>query len=41
MKIESSACAKINLGLHVTGVLPNGYHNLESLVTFANIKDRS
>lgn len=40
MKIEASARAKINLGLHVTGVLSNGYHNLESLVTFANIKDR-
>ena len=40
MKIESSARAKINLGLHVTGVMSNGYHNLESLVTFANIKDR-
>ena len=40
MKIESSAYAKINLGLHVTGVLSNGYHDLESLVTFANIKDR-
>ena len=39
MKIESSARAKINLGLHVTGVMSNGYHNLESLVTFANIKD--
>ena len=40
MKIESSARAKINLGLHVTGVMSNGYHNLESLVTFAKIKDR-
>lgn len=40
MKIETSAFAKINLGLHVRSVLSTGYHELESLVTFANIKDK-
>ena len=39
MKIEAAAYGKINLGLHVTGVKPNGFHNIESLVTFINLKD--
>lgn len=34
------APAKINLYLHVTGRLDNGYHTLDSLVVFADIGDR-
>ena len=34
------APAKINLALHVTGQRPDGYHTLDSLVTFADIGDR-
>lgn len=34
-----NAHAKINLYLHVTGKRPNGYHELDSLVTFADIYD--
>ena len=34
------ARAKINLALHVVGQRPDGYHLLESLVTFADIGDR-
>ena len=33
------ACAKINLALHVGGRRPDGYHNLESLVVFADLAD--
>lgn len=33
------ARAKINLFLHCIGKLPNGYHNLQSLVAFADIYD--
>ena len=33
------APAKINLHLHVTGRLDNGYHTLDSLVSFADIGD--
>lgn len=33
------APAKINLALHVTGQLDNGYHALESVVVFADISD--
>jgi len=33
------APAKVNLWLHVTGRLTNGYHELDSLVTFASIGD--
>lgn len=33
------APAKINLYLHVTGRLDNGYHTLDSLVSFADIGD--
>lgn len=32
--------AKINLYLHITGRLDNGYHMLDSLVAFADIGDR-
>lgn len=31
--------AKINLYLHITGRRPDGYHELDSLVSFANIGD--
>ncbi|MCB1531880.1 MAG: 4-(cytidine 5'-diphospho)-2-C-methyl-D-erythritol kinase [Alphaproteobacteria bacterium] len=34
------APAKINLYLHVTGRLDNGYHSLDSLVAFADIGDQ-
>lgn len=33
------APAKINLYLHVTGQRPNGYHTLDSLISFADIGD--
>ena len=35
--VESFAPAKINLTLHVTGRRPDGYHELDSLVMFADI----
>ncbi|MCZ0813890.1 MAG: 4-(cytidine 5'-diphospho)-2-C-methyl-D-erythritol kinase [Pseudomonadota bacterium] len=38
--IEAFAPAKINLTLHVTGRRDNGYHELDSLVVFADIGDR-
>ena len=33
------APAKVNLFLHIVGKMPNGYHALESLVTFADVGD--
>ena len=39
MKIESLAAAKINLALHVVGFNEEGYNEIDSLVTFANIGD--
>ena len=39
MKIESLAAAKINLALHVIGFNEERYHEIDSLVTFANIGD--
>lgn len=39
MKINSFAAAKVNLALHVRGLKSNGYHEIHSLVTFANIGD--
>jgi len=33
------AHAKINLALHVTGQRPDGYHQIETLVTFAEVHD--
>lgn len=39
-RIERSAPAKINLTLHVTGQRADGYHELDSLVVFADIGDR-
>ncbi|WP_415184178.1 4-(cytidine 5'-diphospho)-2-C-methyl-D-erythritol kinase [Phaeovulum sp.] len=38
--IEVLAPAKINLTLHVTGQRADGYHLLDSLVTFAPVADR-
>lgn len=38
--VEVFAPAKINLTLHVTGRRPDGYHELDSLVTFAPVGDR-
>jgi 4-diphosphocytidyl-2-C-methyl-D-erythritol kinase len=38
--IHEFAAAKINLALHVTGQRPDGYHLLDTLVTFADIGDR-
>lgn len=37
--IVEAAPAKINLALHVTGRRPDGYHELESLVVFAEVGD--
>ena len=39
-KVEAQAPAKVNLTLHVTGRRPDGYHDLDSLVVFADISDR-
>lgn len=38
--VEVFAPAKINLTLHVTGQRDDGYHLLDSLVTFAGVGDR-
>ncbi len=38
-KVRVFAPAKINLTLHVTGQLDNGYHLLDSVVAFADIGD--
>lgn len=38
--VEVFAPAKINLTLHVTGQRADGYHLLDSLVTFAGVGDR-
>ncbi|MHA6326845.1 4-(cytidine 5'-diphospho)-2-C-methyl-D-erythritol kinase [Roseivivax sp. CAU 1753] len=39
MAIEQFAPAKVNLTLHVTGQRPDGYHELTSLVVFADVGD--
>lgn len=36
---SEAAPAKVNLALHVTGRRPDGYHELESLVVFADVSD--
>ena len=38
--LEAFAPAKINLWLHVTGQRADGYHELDSLVAFADVGDR-
>jgi 4-diphosphocytidyl-2-C-methyl-D-erythritol kinase len=40
MQIREIARAKVNLTLTVLGRRPDGYHDIESLVTFADIGDR-
>jgi len=40
MAITRLAPAKINLMLHVVGRLPDGYHHLQSLVSFASVGDQ-
>ena len=37
--VTQSAPAKINLALHIIGRRENGYHDLESLIVFADISD--
>ncbi len=37
--MKGIAHAKINLSLHITGKLPNGYHKLDSLVVFTEFGD--
>ena len=39
MTIKENARAKINLALHVTGQRGDGYHLLDTLVTFADVAD--
>lgn len=39
MALSIFAPAKINLYLNITGKRPNGYHDLDSLITFADIGD--
>jgi len=39
MPTEGFAPAKVNLALHVTGQRADGYHLLESIVTFADRGD--
>jgi len=40
MPIRETARAKVNLTLKVLGRRPDGYHELESVVTFADVGDR-
>ena len=39
MTVREFGAAKINLFLHVLGRRPNGYHDLDSLVAFADVGD--
>lgn len=39
LPVTELAPAKINLALHVTGQRPDGYHLIESIVTFADVGD--
>ena len=38
-RLKIFAPAKVNLYLHITGHTDEGYHNLDSLVSFADIGD--
>lgn len=38
--VEERACAKVNLSLHVLGRRADGYHELDSIVGFADIADQ-
>mgnify|MGYP000447851853 CR=1 FL=1 len=38
-EVRARARAKVNLTLHVTGQRSNGYHELDSLVVFADVHD--
>lgn len=40
LTVEETAAAKINLALHVTGQRSDGYHLIDTLVTFAAFGDR-
>lgn len=40
MQLQERARAKVNLTLRVLGRRPDGYHELESLVVFADVADR-
>ncbi|MBN9265192.1 MAG: 4-(cytidine 5'-diphospho)-2-C-methyl-D-erythritol kinase, partial [Hyphomicrobium sp.] len=37
--LVETACAKVNLTLRILGRRPDGYHELESLVAFADVGD--
>src|SRR6185437_6523116 len=39
LSFQEKAKAKVNLTLHVKGKRPDGYHELESLVAFADVCD--
>ena len=39
MLVTERACAKINLALHIIGRRPDGYHELDSIVAFADVAD--
>jgi 4-diphosphocytidyl-2-C-methyl-D-erythritol kinase len=38
--LHDTACAKVNLTLRILGRRPDGYHEIESLVVFADVADR-
>ena len=40
MKFSLKSNAKINIGLNVTGVLPNGYHLLDMVMVPISLVDR-
>ena len=39
MLVSEQAHAKINLALHITGRRADGYHELDSIVAFADVAD--
>ena len=39
-ELTEFAPAKVNLTLHVLGRRPDGYHEIDSLVVFADVGDR-